>query len=198
MSEQQDEEADCDGDGGEDDDGRESGGDGGGGGAGDEESGRGGGGDGSSDPSDNDLSDNCLSVAGTEVADEDVVLDSDADSSEPAGERAISATSSKRNLVSLKPITVTPKLESELVAFDAFRATPINQARKGGASAPTTREQDRSHILRLFAWLVHTGLLRRYVNYVAVTAEHRFALQKCGQKLTPTLLHQNRDREYQA
>jgi hypothetical protein len=48
---------------------------------------------------------------------------------------------------------VSPKLEAELAAFDAHRAAPLNQSRKGTAVAPATRESDRGHIIRFLGWV---------------------------------------------
>ena len=51
---------------------------------------------------------------------------------------------------------VSPQLEAQLAAFDAYRAAPLNQSRKGVAVAPATRLSDRSRILRFLNWLNST------------------------------------------
>ena len=98
------------------------------------------------------------SVAGTEVVDEPPVIDTEEDS-------APIARSAKRGKhLELSPIAIMPKLEAELIAFDAFRAALINQNRVGGASAATTRSTNRSYILRFFAWLTNNGLMKCQVR----------------------------------
>ena len=54
---------------------------------------------------------------------------------------------------------VPPKLEAELMAFDAFRAAPINKARPGVAVTAATRHADRGCILRFLGWLCKIGKL---------------------------------------
>ena len=98
-----------------------------------------------------------VSIAGTEVVDEHEVVGYDDDVEEPSP----ALHSAKRRHVFLEPIVVTPTLEAELTTFDAHRAAVINQRREGGASATATRNQDRSHILRFFAWLVDQKMLKR-------------------------------------
>jgi len=100
-----------------------------------------------------------VSIAGTEVVEEHTIVGDDAN--EAVDEATPFSQSAKRQHVELKPITITPKLEAELAAFDTHRGAMINQARKGVSVAPTTREKDRSYILRFFAWLVDKGLLKR-------------------------------------
>jgi hypothetical protein len=112
---------------------------------------------GDADPVD-DVSDG-VSIANTEVADEPEVVGDDDD--DDAEEPSPALHSAKRQHIDLEPIAVTPTLEAELATFDAHRAALINQSREGGASATATREQDRSHILRFFAWLVDQKMLKR-------------------------------------
>ena len=98
-----------------------------------------------------------VSIADTEVVDEPEVVGDDDDAEQPSP----AFHSAKRQHVDLEPIAVTPALEAELAALDAYRAALINQSRDGGASATATRNQDRSHILRFFAWLVDQKMLKR-------------------------------------
>ena len=98
-----------------------------------------------------------VSIAGTEVVDEPEVVGDDDDAEQPSP----AFHSAKRQHVDLEPIAVTPALEAELAALDAYRAALINQSRDGGASTTATRNQDRSHILRFFAWLVDQKMLKR-------------------------------------
>ena len=102
-----------------------------------------------------------VSIAGTEVVEEHTIVGDDDDANEAVEEATPFSQSAKRQHVELKPITITPKLEAELAAFDTHRGAMINQARKGVSVAPATREKDRSYILRFFAWLVDKGLLKR-------------------------------------
>ena len=98
-----------------------------------------------------------VSIADTEVVDEPEVVGDDDDAEEPSP----AIHSAKRQHVDLEPIAVTPTLEAELTAFDAYRAALINQSRDGGASATATRNTNRVHILRFFAWLVDQKMLKR-------------------------------------
>jgi integrase len=98
-----------------------------------------------------------VSIADTEVVDEPEVVGHDDDAEEPSP----AIHSAKRQHVDLEPIAVTPTLEAELTAFDAYRAALINQSRDGGASATATRNTNRVHILRFFAWLVDQKMLKR-------------------------------------
>ena len=112
---------------------------------------------GDGDPVDDVGGSDVVSIADTEVVDEPEVVGDDDDVEEPSP----AIHSAKRRHVFLEPIAVTPTLEAELTTFDAHRAALINQSREGGASATATRNQDRSHILRFFAWLVEQKLLKR-------------------------------------
>jgi hypothetical protein len=56
--------------------------------------------------------------------------------------------------------TVSSQLEAQLAAFDAFRAAPLNQSRKGVAVAPATLKSDRSRILCFLKWVNSTFELK--------------------------------------
>ena len=132
-------------------------GEGGNGGEGGDEDEEGDDSQGDGDPVDDVGGSDVVSIAGTEVVDEPEVVGGDDDAEEPSQ----ALHSAKRQHVNLEPIAVTPTLEAELAAFDAYRAALINQSRDGGASATATRNQDRSHILRFFSWLVDQKMLKR-------------------------------------
>jgi hypothetical protein len=118
------------------------------------------GGDGSEGANDDANSDGDVSVAETEVVDEHVVV-GDEHEHEPAADQARSVVhSSKRQHVHAEPIEVTPQLKAELSAFEAYRAAPLNQARKGVAVAMATCESDKARVLRFMAWLRSTYKLK--------------------------------------
>ena len=135
----------------EEDEEDEGGAEGGGNEDGDGAAGGGGGGSGNDDDDDDAGSDHAVSIAGTEVVDEPVVLGANDDDAE--AEHASPIKPTKRQHVELEPIYVTPKLEAELSAFQAHRVTPLNQARKGAAVTQATCESDRVRVLRFLAWL---------------------------------------------
>jgi len=130
---------------------------GGNGGAGGDEDEGGDDSQGGGDPVDDVGGSDGVSIADTEVADEPEVVGDDDDDEQPSP----ALHSAKRQHVDLEPIAVTPTLETELAAFDAYRAALINQSREGGASATATRNTNRVHILRFFAWLVDQKMLKR-------------------------------------
>ena len=139
----------------EEDEEDEDGGEGGGNEGGDGAAGDGVGGSGNDDDSDDDSSDHAVSLAGTEVVDEPVVVGDDEDDDEPK-----QATPIKSQHVQLSPIDVTPQLEAELRGFRAHRVTPLNQTRKGVAVTQATCESDRVRVLRFLAWLRSTYKLK--------------------------------------
>ena len=149
--EDRDDEHDADDDGGRDGDG-----DGDGGHDGDGESG----GDGSNGDK--------ASVAGTEPLEEPIIVGTGSDEDQaappaPADSSPPSAGhSTKRQApASIERLEITPTLEAQLAAFDAHRAAPLNQARKGAAVAQATREKDRERIIRFLGWVSNRGMLRR-------------------------------------
>ena len=162
-----------------DDDEEEEGGDedeGGNGGEGGDEDEGGDDSQGGGDPVDDVSGSDVVSIAGTEVVDEHEVVGDDDDAEEPSP----ALHSAKRQHIDLEPIAVTPTLEAELTAFDAYRAALINQNRDGGASATATRNTNRVHVLRFFAWLVDQKMLKRdatltlFVNKYIGTAVERY------------------------
>ena len=171
----------------ENDDEEEEGGDedeGGNGGEGGDEDEGGDDSQGDGDPVDDVSGSDGVSIADTEVMDEPEVVGDDGD----AGEPSPALHAAKRQHVDLEPITITPKLEAELTAFDAYRAALINQSRDGGASATATRNQDRSHILRFFAWLVNQKLLKRDATLTLFA--HQF-IGTAVERYVKDLLHQH-------
>ena len=125
-----------------------------------------------------------VSIADTEVVDEPEVVGDDDDAEQPSP----AFHSAKRQHVDLEPIAVTPALEAELAALDAYRAALINQSRDGGASATATRNQDRSHILRFFAWLVDQKMLKR--DATLTLFGHKY-IGTAVERYVKDLVHQN-------
>jgi hypothetical protein len=180
-------EAEAEEEGEENDDDDEEGGDedeGGNGGEGGDEDEEGDDSQGDGDPVDDVSGSDGVSIADTEVVDEPEVVgdDDNAEHSSPAFHSA------KRQHVDLEPIAVTPTLEAELAAFDAYRAALINQSRDGGASATATRNQDRSHILRFFAWLVDQKMLKR--DATLTLFGHKY-IGTAVERYVKDLVHQN-------
>jgi hypothetical protein len=110
-------------------------------------------------------SDDAVSLAGTEAIEKDAIPDeSDEEglqqgSLEQAGSGAgSSAKAAKKHRA--QSFEVSPRLEAELAAFDAHRAAPLNQSRKGVAVAPATRENDRGNIVRFLGWVNATYTLK--------------------------------------
>ena len=111
--------------------------------------------------------DDDVSVAGTEIVEEPpVVYGSDHDGGggdagearSPANlvgstDAAINGHAAKRQHVAQCGFDISPTLEAQLAAFDAHRAAPLNQDRKGMAVSPATRQSDRGRVLRYLKWL---------------------------------------------
>ena len=71
-----------------------------------------------------------------------------------------------------------PALAAELEAFDAFRAAPLNQNRKGVAVAAATRSEDRKRVLRFMSWLVGMGKLSTMTLAIFASAQIGTAAQR--------------------
>ena len=101
-----------------------------------------------------------VSIAETEVADGQDEADSNGEEPASPVEETHAVKAAKRKYSS--SLEASAALEAEFGAFDAYRAAPLNQNRKGVAVAHSTRVSDRERVLRFMGWLVAMGKLNTH------------------------------------